>query len=231
MAKHHTESEVFGFITGDFECAWDALAEKRIEVAHNRGNFMFALQVTVLLEWVGRLCESDLTKKAGNDFATELQKIEPMYFTELDHRITIPKFLLIGPDPEKRLLGALWDLIRNGQAHLYHDIIVELTDGKKWILGIGGVNYEQSLSKIAAGRSSSKHLTYEFDHDGDLILKVHPGILFLDICGAVSNAQLLSRGLKINYIPFARGGIGKKTCQFDLKQLESTLERGGHLKV
>ena len=56
MAHHHTEREIFDFITGDFQCTWDALAEKPTSVAGNRGNFMFALQVVILLEWVGQLC-------------------------------------------------------------------------------------------------------------------------------------------------------------------------------
>lgn len=240
MAKYHTEREIFKFMTGDFECAWNALAERPQRIARNRGNFMFALQAAVLLEWVGRFCDSDATGKARNDFAVELNKIEPKYFTELDSRcrnlgsFTFPG---INPDPLKSLLCAIWDLIRNGQAHLYHDIIVELIDGKKWVLGIGGVNYRQSLSKIAA-RRPPRHLTYHKDSDGDLMLKVHPGVLFLDICSAVDSAQLLSRGLTIDYSTFTRGGSGKKTrftqgeprkktYQFDLNQLELALKRGG----
>lgn len=229
VAHHHTEREIFDFITSDFQCTWDAIAEKPTSVAGNRGNFMFALQAAILLEWVGQLCASDPTRKALRDFATELQKIEPKYFTELDDKCRAPStFTLpgVGPDPLKSLLGAVWDLIRNGQAHQYHDIIVKLTDGKQWVLGLQGVWREWPLSKVAASRSSLQHLAYRIDSDGDLMLIVHPGAFFLDICGAVQSAHLLSRGLTINH--FTRGGPGKQSYQYDLPQLERALKRGAH---
>ncbi len=232
MARHHTEREIFDFITGDFKCTWDALAEKPTNVAGNRGNFMFALQAVVLLEWVGQLCASDPTGKALIDFATELKNIEPKYFTELDDKCQSPKtFTLpsVGPDPLKSLLGAMWDLIRNGQAHQYHDIIVKLTDGKQWVLGIQGVQHEWPLSKVATSRSSLQHLAYRIDSDGDLMLIVHPGAFFLDICSAVQSAHLLSRGLMIKH--FTRGGPGKKFYQYNLTQLELALKNGrGHMR-
>ncbi len=232
MAHYHTEREIFDFITGDFQCTWDALAEKPTSVAGNRGNFMFALQAVVLLEWVGQLCASDPTGKALSDFATELQKIEPKYFTELDDKCQAPStFTLpgVGPDPLKSLLGAVWDLIRNGQAHQYQDIIVKLTDGKQWALGLKGVLHEWPLSKVAASRSSLHHLAYSIDSDGDLMLIVHPGAFFLDIRGAVQSAHLLSRGLTIHH--FTRGVPGKKSYRYDLTQLELALTRGAHAKV
>lgn len=231
MAHHHTEHEIFDFIRGDFQCTWDALAEKSMSVAGNRGNFMFALQAAILLEWVGQLCASDNTGKALSEFATELQRIEPKYFTELDDKCQAPRtFTLpgVGPDPLKSLLGAMWDLIRNGQAHQYHDIIVKLTDGKQWVLGLQGVLHEWPLSEVATNRSSLQHLTYRIDSDGDLMLIVHPGAFFLDICGAVQSADLLSRGLTIT--SFARGR-GTKYYQYDLPQLELALKKGGHAKV
>jgi hypothetical protein len=39
VAQHHSERVIFQFITGDFKCAWDALAERPESVAGNRGNF------------------------------------------------------------------------------------------------------------------------------------------------------------------------------------------------
>src|SRR5947207_15931669 len=83
VAQYHTEQEMFDFITGDFQCTWDALAEKPERVAGNRGNLMFALQAAVLLEWVCRLCACDSTGQALLHFASEIQKIEPKYFIEL----------------------------------------------------------------------------------------------------------------------------------------------------
>lgn len=233
MVQHHTEREIFDFITGDFQCAWDALAEKSEEQAGNRGNFIFALQAVVLLEWVGQLCYSDSKQNALGDFATELHKIEPKYFTQLSRKcLDHPRaFKLPGvgcADPRKSLLGAMWDLIRNGQAHQYQDIIVKLTDGKQWSLGLQGVKYGWPLSEVAAKRSSLQHLAYFIDSDGDLMLIVHPGIFFLDIRDAAERALLLSRGLTITH--FHRGRPGTRAYQFDLKQLEIALQRGAHVK-
>jgi hypothetical protein len=229
VAHRHTEVETFGFLTGDFECAWDALAARPEAVAPNRGNFMFALQSTVLLEWLSRLCASD--SRALSDFALELQKLEPKYFTEL-HAPCLSRrdcgfaFPGVRPDPLKSLLAAVWDLIRNGQAHHYHDIIVKLADGKQWALGIEGVTYGWPLSKVAGDRPSLQHLSYRIDSDEDLVLLIHPGALFLDIRDAARNSRLLNRGLTIQ--PFGRGGHRNKSYQFDRGQLELALASGGH---
>ena len=114
MIRRHSESEIFDFITGDFECAWDALAELPEVVASHRGNFMFALQATILLEWVCRHCANDVNSLL--EFSKALQQIEPKYFTQLNDRVKDPGFILpgVGGDPLKYLLSALWDLIRNG---------------------------------------------------------------------------------------------------------------------
>jgi hypothetical protein len=226
VAHRHTERETFAFLTGDFEFAWDALAERTEAEAPNRGNFMFALHSTVLLEWLSRLCASD--NRALNEFATELQNLEPKYFTALPLPCKRPHFSFpgFGSDPQKSLLAAVWDLIRNGQAHQYHDIIVELSDGKHWALGISGVKHGWPLSRLAENRSSLQHLSYVIDQDEDLMLFVHPGALFLDLRDAARNSRLLDRGLTIE--PFSRGGRGNKFYQFDRGQLERALASSGH---
>ena len=237
MAQRHTEAETFGFLTGDFECAWDALAERPEAIAPNRGNFMFALHSTVLLEWLSRLCASDST--ALGDFATKLQSLEPKYFTPLPGICKAPNFRFpgVGPDPRESLLAAVWDLIRNGHAHQYHDIIVELTDGKHWALGIEGVKHGWPLSRVAEHRSSLSHLSYRIDNDEDLVLSIDPGSLFLDLRDAARNSRLLDRGLKIE--PFSRGGAAGtrpgpvyppgRSYQFNRSQLERSLAGGRHL--
>lgn len=221
----HSEQEIFSFIVGDFRCAWDALAETPECTCGSRGNFMFALQATVLLEWLCRLCVSD--PAALQDFFNELQKIEPKYFTLLDDEVEVPRdFKLPGPQPPKHLLSALYDLIRNGNAHEYQNIVVTLTDGRKWAVGLLGVKHLSSLSVVAANRSNSRHLSYFFDSVGDLMLIVHPGVLFLDLCEAAQKANLLSRGLAITPLFRPR----KSGYRFNLNQLEQSLQKGGHPK-
>jgi hypothetical protein len=226
VAHRHTEREIFAFLTGDFECAWDALAERSEAEAPNRGNFMFALQSMVLLEWLSRLCASD--KSALSEFAVELRNLEPKYFTALPVPCKRANFSFpgVGSDPLRSLLAWAWDLIRNGHAHQYHDIVVELTDGKHWALGIEGVKHGWPLSRVGESRSSLQHLHYLIDQDEDVMLLIHPGALFLDLRDAARNSRLLDRGLTIE--PFKRGGRGDPSYQFDRGQLESALGSGGH---
>jgi hypothetical protein len=234
MIRRHPESEIFDFITGDFECAWDALAELPDVIASHRGNFMFALQATILLEWVCRLCAND--RNSLLDFSKELQRIEPKYFTQLNDRVKDPGFILpsVGGDPLKYLLSALWDLIRNGNAHEYQDIFVTLIDGKHWSLGLQGVQHKCSLSVTSKQRSSLRHLSYSVEADGDLTLDVHPAALFLDISAAARSSNLLGRGLTI--LPFERPGTTqsgknpKSIYQFDSNQLQTALQTGNLLK-
>jgi hypothetical protein len=48
----------------DFETAWDAVAQQPDGPTVGRGNFMFALHATVLLEWACRVCGAD-TNRSG----------------------------------------------------------------------------------------------------------------------------------------------------------------------
>lgn len=229
MVQRHSEAEVFDFITGDFRSAWNALAEIPETIAGHRGNFMFALQAMILLEWVCRLSSDDAN--ALQDFSKALKQIEPGYFTQLDTGIPSPREFSppgIGPDPLKNLLSVLWDLIRNGNVHEYQDIFVTLTDGRHWALGLLGVKYKCSLAALSKERSSLRHLTYCLNHAGDLTLTVHPGALFLDIFGAVRNANLLSRGLVLKPLVRPRDGKG---YQLDSGQLERSLQKGGLSKL
>ena len=225
MTSRHPEQEIFKFITGDFEAAWNGLAGT---ADSHRGNFLFALLAMILLEWVCRLCSNEAN--ALLDFSKALQQIEPRYFTQLDDGIKSPGFTLpgVGPDPLKNLLSALWDLIRNGNAHEYQDIFVALTDGKHWALRLLGVDHGHSLHVVGEKRSSLRHLTCSFDRDGDLALTVHPGVLFLDIRDAVRNSSLLNRGLVPK--PFARPR-NQKEYQFSSTQLKEALQKGGFIQV
>jgi hypothetical protein len=231
MPTHHIESEIYDFITGDFHSCWDALAAKTKAEASNRGNFLFALQAAILLEWIGRLCANDPT--ARQDFASELHKIDPRYFADLPDRCPAPSqdFTfpgLPGKDERKSLLAALWELIRNGQAHEYHDIIVGLTCGKRWVLAIKGVIPMLTLAEVDRQRPNLRHLDYQIAPDGDLLLGVHPGVFFLDVCVAVDNANLLRRGLTITHLLRPRN---PNTYQYSLSQLDAALAANGLKKV
>jgi hypothetical protein len=183
------------------------------------------------LEWIGRLCANDSIARQG--FASELQTIDPRYFAELPDRCPAPSqdFTfpgLPGKDELKSMLAALWDLIRNGQAHEYHDIIVGLTCGKRWVLMIKGVLPTLTLAEVDRQRPNLRHLDYQIAPDGDLLLGVHPGVMFLDICAAVDRASLLRRGLTITHLERPRKPT---TYQYDLSRLDAALAANGLKKV
>ena len=89
MTQNVEHSKIYEFIVGDFEDAWDALAGKAS--AKYRGNFMFARQAMVLLEWAARLASGDVSGLALSALSDELNSIEPTYFTRLPGRAPRPK--------------------------------------------------------------------------------------------------------------------------------------------
>jgi hypothetical protein len=230
MIPHHTDSDVFSFMEGDFRCCWDALAGKSKAEADNRGNFLFALQAAILLEWVARLCTNQTVRE---DFASALESIDKRYFIDLPgpcqragRDFDFPG--LPGKAPQESLLAALWDIIRNGLAHEYQDIIVNLTCGKQWGLKIKGVLPGLTLAKVDRMRGTLQHLDFEVTQAGDLVLGVHPGIFFLDICAAVRNANLLGRVTASTHF---RRPLNSTTYQYDVVQLERAFRTGGLQKV
>jgi len=85
---------------------------------------------------------------AGNALgalAAELEKIEPRYFTPLPGVCMKPgsEFQVLasptkGP-AEQQLRTALFDLMQNGQAHPYQQIVVALSGGKELAIALNWV--------------------------------------------------------------------------------------------
>lgn len=146
MIQNLPPETIFEFIVRDFEDAWNALADS--SSARNRGNFLFARQTMVQLEWVARLAGTDATGSALADYSAEPNRIEPRYFTQLPGSAPKPKDFYLpsvsSANQERQLLWALYDLIRHGQAHQYQQIPVELSDGKDFLAeekGSGVLNW------------------------------------------------------------------------------------------
>lgn len=210
----------------DFEDAWNALAG--VASAKNRGNFMFARQAMVLLEWAARLAASDVSGVALSDFSAELNLIEPKYFTQLPGGAPRPRdFHLPSVTPansERQLIWALFDLVRHGQAHQYQQIPVELLDGKVFWIALSGAVSGFQLSTAHSRRN--EHLGYKEDSSGNVWLLVRPDVIFLDLKTAVERSSLLGRGLSFDYL--RRGGPGGSNYRFDSSALKSVLASSGH---
>jgi hypothetical protein len=211
------------FIVGDFEAAWGALVID--PKPGHRGNFFFGLQAVVLLEVASRLCASDASGMALSDFSSQLHGREPRYFTALpgacvsqSSEFTLP---FLGPDPSGQLIAALFDLIRNGQAHQYQQIRVRLNDGTDFQVSLTGAE----VGRILGSGTREGHLGQSRDSNGDLWLKVRTDTLFMDIRDSIRAANLLGRGLTFAHLLRPRR---KAAYSFSGAELERALAAGGH---
>jgi hypothetical protein len=201
MAADHPASELMNFIIGDFEDAWDALASRPEDNLH-RGNYMFARQAMMLLEFACRLCKSDATGQSLADFSVELFRRDWRYFFCLPGICPTPKEFKLpqhGPHPESQLIVALFDLIRNGQAHQYQQIRARL-DGGDFIFALTGAVYGSPLRLTFVTGRPSDHFEATRYENGDIRMIIRTDVLFLDIRDSVRGARLGSRGLSFSYL-------------------------------
>lgn len=189
---------------------------------------MFARQAMVLLEWAARLAATDTTRSALVAFSAELQKIEPRYFTKLPDGAPQPKEFQLPSvsttNPERQLIWALFDLIRNGQAHQYQQIPVALLDGTFFWLALSGAASGFALATAQSRRQ--EHLGFKIDSSGNIWMLVRPDLMFLDIKNAVERSNLLTLGLSFTYLD--RPGSGRLNYKFDSSTLNSALSAAGH---
>lgn len=223
--KQSDPKTIFSFITGDFRCAWDALA--REPDASNRGNFLFALQVMIALEWVMRFCSQDdsLQKR----FLDELENIDSRYFTKLPGGPSKPPFPRLGDESKTHLIWVIFDILRNGQAHQYEQVIVRLPGSESFTVAIaGGANPGLDLASVPKRISRKKYLGFR-EESGHGWIYLHVGLLFLDIEKAVTKSGILE---SVDTFPFLKRpeGRGKRdTYKVSLSQLASTLDSGKHV--
>jgi len=222
---------LFDFIIGDFEDTWDALAARPGNL--HRGNFLFARQAMTLLEVACRLCYSDGTGQTLKRFAAELARRDKRYFTILPSSCwtpsSPPEFWLPSQssNPESELIAALFDLIRNGQAHQYQQIRVRLADGKDFQFALTGAEHGLFLAQTLAAGRPTDHLRAHKMTNGDLWVTVLTDVLFLDIREAVRSANLLNGSLTLSFLSRPRSS-GSPHYQFSTTNLEASLRSGGH---
>lgn len=108
---------------------------------------MFGGQATKLLEFAARLSATDSTGTALTEFSQALFTIEPKYSTHLPSICAdFDEFdLPYKNSKEDELLWAIFDLVRNGQAHQYQQILVDLTDGVDWQISLTGAELGASI--------------------------------------------------------------------------------------
>lgn len=211
---------IVSVLVGDFEATWDSLAAN--PAPQNRGNFTFALQSMVLLEVACRVCESDSSGSSLRALSEELAKRDRRYFTTIPSSVPAPKkFQLphVGPDPSRELLAALFDLVRNGQAHQYQQMRAKLTDGVEFGISITGAEHGASLSRTFAAGRPRDHL--QLSGKEDRWLKFRPDVFFIDLRDSVIAANLLDRRFEAKY-------LAGPVYEFSSRDLAQALLDGGH---
>ncbi|HYM16550.1 MAG TPA: hypothetical protein VEZ14_13420, partial [Dehalococcoidia bacterium] len=195
------------------------------------------------LEWSCRLASADQTGQALADYSRALAAIEPRYFTLLpkpcagSRDFELPSSAA-QPDSDRprQLLWALFDLVRNGQAHQYQQIIVELNDGQEFEVGLSGTRFGRWLWRPHARSVKNVHLGLRTGMNGRVELVVRPDVLFTHLTAAIDRARLLSRGLTFDYLKrpkpnSAQPRIPGPFYDFDAPSLLSALADGGHPRV
>jgi len=234
MGQYLSPEEIYKFIVTDFEDAWNSLASNPL--ARGRGNFMFGLQAMILLEFASRLCSSDSSGAAIGDLSQALSRIERKYFTCLPAACPCPRRFdlpTISGRPDE-LLCAIFDLVRNGEAHQYQQILAKLLDNVNFGVSLTGAQLGRHMSLASGSGWREGRLEYERNGHGDLWLIVCPEVLFLDLKNAIAASGLLSRGLKFAYLGRAEAASSSKAKSsppyyaFDSAALEKSLATGGH---
>ncbi|MFC1861536.1 hypothetical protein ACFLYL_04630 [Chloroflexota bacterium] len=181
MGQNLSPQAIYEYIVNDFVDGWNSVVWN--PSARYRGGFMFARQATILLEFAARLCSCDSSGTAVKDLSAALYSTEPKYFTPLPGICPDSKEFDL-PYKKSRgneLLYAIFDLIRNGQAHQYQQILVNLTDGLDWGITLYGADLGKHLQIVSASPRPNEHLGYQRDQNRDIWLVVRPDVLFLDL--------------------------------------------------
>jgi hypothetical protein len=136
-----TPQKVFDALCVDFETAWNAVAAVPMAPNQGRGKFLFANQAMILFEWACQLCAGDSTGAALVALGRELHTLRPTYFTSLPitldvtaaGNIALPRESGVPDSHTRPLLWLLFDLIRNGLAHQYQQLVLRLDDGPVYV--------------------------------------------------------------------------------------------------
>lgn len=230
MVRDLDADEIYLFITTDFRGAWDSMAAN--SAAIGRGNLMFGRQAMSLLEFAARLCTNDTSGLALKSLSTQLQSIEPRYFTKMPGPCAVFSDFILPNDGDtsgKLLLWVLFDLLRHGLAHQYQQILVKLTDGKNFYIKLTGNKAGLDLVTVQRNPRPTNHLAYSLDSDADIELTVKPDILFIDFDDAINKSGLLKMGL--SFPAMSRPTKKSVNYNFDLTSLEKSLATAGHNKI
>jgi hypothetical protein len=221
----------FTFLCSDFESCWDALAQTKTPT-QGGGNFMFARQAMALLELCCRVAAADETGGTLSEFGSALAGIDGRYFTKVPGRVPAPRQFRLPrladtDSTDAQLLEVLYDLVRQGHAHLYQQIPVRMSDGGLFGIALTGVDRGAFLSSMTVQNRPRDHLSLRV-REGEAWLVAIPAALYLDLRDAAIEARVFGRNLLPKY--FTRPGAGKRAEDygFTTGELLGVLCQAGH---
>jgi hypothetical protein len=175
----------------DFEAAWNAMATTEF-AERTSGSFLFARQAMLLVELASTVAGQD--PATFRRFSRELQNREALLFKSIPYhpgpgtRGRIPRVAADG-DPTSELIALLFDLARNGHAHFGHQLYAPLKGGQAFGLVLLGVWKGRTIDRIRpSGGRVLEHLSCTKQTDGNLVMRLCPGTLYLDVRDASESA-------------------------------------------
>ncbi len=186
--------QVYNAFVEDFGGAWTSIMRRQ---PPGRGNFMFALMAMGFLEWCGRVTEKQ--PDAQQRFLEALKAADPIYFAELPTRWPARG----RPSPlfatGREFLWVLFNMVRNGIAHGYVQLDVDLADPDvRMRVQITGPE-ERPQHRAGTPRPpnylvptqlhGSLGLLDDTGHDA-VIVRLHPDVLFADVQFAADAASV-----------------------------------------
>ena len=229
-------AKVHQYILDDFETSWEALAARAGKKESGGANFLFALLSMIYLEFACRMCAKDDTGSRIARFSAALKSADCRYFTRLPGRVTVPHEFCLPFDPEVQpdscLIQMIYDLIRNGKAHQYNSVIVQLPGGNV-DLAITGAGTGRSMNRPNR-KGSTTHLRY-MAADGGIYLRFEPDQMFLDLKKAVIESDIVCPSERVDFIsrprlpsPGLKSRRSGQVYAFSLHAFKSALVCGGH---
>jgi hypothetical protein len=225
MSGNLPGAELVRFAIDDFESIWDAVASD--PKVRSRGNFLFGKLATTVLELASRLCRADASGVKQREFAEELNARDARYFVQLPgvvwapskktrKALAFPSTIPVGANGQITVLAAIFNLVRNGQAHQYQQIPAQLSDGTIFGISLTGPGPGQFLANAAAGRLD--HLSFE-ENTHAIWLKVRTDVLFVDLRDAVRAVGLDREGLILRHL------TANDAFEFDRLAMRAALEK------
>ena len=129
----------------------------------------------------------------------------------------------------------MYDLIRNGLAHQYQQIIAHLHGGK-FAIELTGPSFGQILEKSTEAKRKG-NLNFYCDIDSDLTIIVRPDILFLDLENVISRINLVDKTPDFDHLtrPIKKSpqkvSNKKDFYDFTISDLKQYLVNGEHIKI